>query len=316
MSNVDPLNQQVLSGLRAPQKTLPPTLFYDSEGSALFDQITALEEYYPTRVEGEIFSVHGQSIAAAATDGAAAVVLIEPGCGSGAKAASLLCHLPARAYVGIDVSVTALEAGASRLRDQFAGLAVVAVEADYHQPLCLPPLPEGRRVGFFPGSTIGNFDPDGAVAFLGLLAELVGPDGRLVIGVDLWKDPAVLHAAYDDAQGVTAAFNRNALSHLNRRAGANFQPETFVHEARVNEDLRRVEMHLVSRLSQAFVVQGQSFFIEAGESIHTENSYKYDEESFAGLARRAGLRNVAHWTDARRRFAVFLFAVDGQGLGR
>lgn len=306
-----PLLDVVLRGLGAPQKSLPPTLFYDDAGSALFDRITTLEEYYPTRVEAEILGRHGGEIARTACQRAERVVVLEPGCGSGAKAAALLRHLPAVAYVGIDVSVGALRDGAARLSQAFPSVKVIAVEADYHAPITLPALPPGRRVAFFPGSTIGNFDPPDAVRFLANLRGLVGPYGGVVVGVDLWKAPEVLRAAYDDREGVTAAFDKNALVHLNRRYGADFQPDRFVHEARVDAQLRRVEMHLVASSAHAFHVAGRRFEIAAGESIHTENAYKYETGTFGALAARADLRVLRHWTDDARRFAVFVLTAPG-----
>lgn len=304
----DRLLRVVLHGLASPQKSLPATLFYDEAGSALFDRITTVEDYYPTRVEAEIFREHAAEMAAAAADGATRVVMVEPGCGSGAKAAALLAHLPAVAYVGIDVSVTALTAGASRLEEAFPKVKVMAVEADYHAPFALPPLPEGRRIGFFPGSTIGNFDPDDAVHFLANVREIVGSGGRLLIGVDLWKDPEVLRRAYDDHEGITAGFNKNALVHLNRRYAADFELSQFDHHSRVDPVLRRVEMHLRARVAQSFQVAGRRFTMAAGETIHTENAYKYDVSGFRALAVRAGFQLRQAWTDAGSRFAVLLLA--------
>ncbi len=304
----DRLLRVVLHGLASSPKTLPPTLFYDEAGSGLFDRITTVEDYYPTRVEAEIFREHAVEMAMAAADGAARVVMVEPGCGSGAKAASLLAHLPAVAYVGIDVSVTALTAGASRLEEAFPKVTVMAVEADYHEPFTLPALPEGRRIGFFPGSTIGNFDPDDAVHFLANMREIVRPGGRFLIGVDLWKDPAVLRRAYDDREGVTAAFNKNALAHLNRRYAADFVLAQFGHLSRVDAALGRVEMHLQAREAVVFHVAGRRFSMAAGETIHTENAYKYDIPGFGALAGRAGFQLRQTWTDAGSRFAVLLLA--------
>jgi dimethylhistidine N-methyltransferase len=304
----DPLLQTVLRGLSAPQKTLPPTLFYDEVGSALFDQITTLDEYYLTRAEAEILEVHGPAIARALAEGATAVVMIEPGCGSGGKAQALLRHLPARAYVGVDVSTEALRAGAARLQADLPGLDVIAIEADYHQDLCLPALPEGRRVVFFPGSTIGNFDPGDAANFLRRLRDLAGPQGRLVLGVDLWKPIDQLTAAYDDRAGVTAAFDKNALAHLNARYNADFDLDRFDHFARVDPLRRRVEMHLRAREAHAFTVAGRRFRVDRGETLHTESSYKYEVADVRALAERGGLAVLAHWTDAEAQFGVFALA--------
>lgn len=311
---VDPLLSVVLRGLGSHPKTLPPTLFYDAVGSALFDRITTLDDYYVTRAEAEVLAAHGREIAEAAAGGAEAVVMIEPGCGSGAKAAMVLRHLRgrARAYVGLDVSVDALEAGATTLAAAFPEVAVIAVEADYHGPIRLPPLPGGRRVAFFPGSTIGNFDPVEASAFLGRLRDLVGPAGSIVVGVDLWKDPAVLEAAYDDREGVTAAFDKNALAHLNARYDADFVLDRFEHLARVDPELQRVEMHLRSTVDQVFHVAGRRFEIGRGETIHTESSWKYEVGDFVDLAARAGLRTAGVFTDGQRRFGVFVLAASSR----
>jgi L-histidine N-alpha-methyltransferase len=305
MTDPDPLLDAVLRGLSAEPKTLPPTLFYDDVGSALFDRITTLDAYYPTRAEALVFDEHGPALAALVAGDADAVALIEPGCGSGGKAEKLLQHLPAVAYVGVDVSVEALIGGAGRLSLRFPGVQVVAIEADYHQPWALPELPPARKIAFFPGSTIGNFDPADAVGFLAGLREVVGPSGAAVVGVDLWKDVEVLRVAYDDPEGVTAAFNRNALRHLNRRYGATFDVDGFAHESRVDVDRRRVEMHLVARGAQDVRVAGRRFRIEAGESLHTENAYKYDLDGFSDVARQAGFRTLGWFTDPDVRFAVF-----------
>ena len=300
----DPLLDVVLRGLSACPKTLPPTLFYDAVGSALFERITTLDEYYPTRAEVEALETHGAAIARLAAGGASAVVVIEPGCGTGAKAPLLLRHLPAVAWVGLDVSGEALDAAAARLAATSAHLEIRAIVADYHRPFAMPALPEGRRIAFFPGSTIGNFDPHDAAAFLAKLRGWVGPEGRIVLGVDLWKDVEVLRAAYDDREGVTAAFDKNALAHLNARYEANFLLERFEHEARVDSRHRRVEMHLRARESHTFRVAGRRFRIARGETIHTENAYKYDPAEVAALAARAGLATLGEWTDAAARFAV------------
>lgn len=296
----DKLLAQVLAGLSRPQKTLPPALFYDARGSALFAEITRLDEYYPTRVETAILEASGADIARAVGPGR--VVVIEPGCGAAEKVPLLLRHLDAHAYVGIDVSAEALGLGAARLARAFPALRVVPVVGDFRAPL--PLLPEGRRVAFFPGSTLGNFDPPEAATFLAWLREGVGPGGLVILGVDLWKDPAVLHAAYDDARGVTAAFDKNALLHLDARYGADFDPDRFDHVVRVDPGRLRVEMHLRAREAHDVQVAGVAFHFARGETIHTENSYKFTARCLAALAERAGLGPAGVWTDPEDRFAV------------
>lgn len=304
----DPTLETVLLGLAGPQKSLPPSLFYDDDGSRLFERITELDEYYVTRAESEALGTHGARIGEVAAGGSGAVVVIEPGCGTATKVEALIPHLPLAAYVGVDVAGDALRRGVDRLRTRWPRVQVHAVHADYHHPFHLPPLPRGRRVVFFPGSTIGNFDPAGATAFLASLRGLAGERGRVVVGVDLWKDEGVLRAAYDDREGVTAAFNRNALAHLNRRYGATFDVGAFDHVVQVDASRQRVEMHLRARSDTRFAVAGQTFQMRAGETIHTENSYKYTIPGFAALARNADLSMLGAWTDAASRFAVFVFS--------
>jgi L-histidine N-alpha-methyltransferase len=306
-SRNSPLLAEILEGLSRPQKTLPPTLFYDARGSALFQQITELEEYYVTRAEAEILRDRGEEIARRVSAGAERVVFIEPGCGSVEKIGMLLPYCPAVAYVGLDVSVEALTAGGAALSRRFTKVSVLPVVGDYHAALTLPAVPDGRRIAFFPGSTIGNFEPPQARTFLARLAALVGSDGRLIIGVDLWKDPEVLRRAYDDRDGVTAAFDKNALAHLNWRFGATFDLDRFEHVSRVDAVVGRVEMHLASRGDQDFSVAGRPFRLADGETIHTENAYKYTIDGFVALAARAGLSAIASWTDSAGRFAVIAF---------
>ncbi|MFZ5476469.1 MAG: L-histidine N(alpha)-methyltransferase [Myxococcota bacterium] len=300
----DPLLAEVLAGLGASPPRLPVALFYDATGSRLFDRITELREYYLTRCERAIFRVHGRAIAAEATRGARAVVVVEPGCGSGEKAAGFLAAIdaPEVAWVPIEVSAAALEAAVRLVRARVPRVRTWPVLGDFRRPL--PALPHGQRVLFFPGSTIGNLDPDDAVRFLARLAAALGPGARFVVGVDLAKDPRLLRAAYDDAAGVTAAFNRNALAHLNRRFGGDFVPSRFAHEARVDTGLGRVEMHLVATRDERVRVAGRAFAFPRGASIHTESAYKYTLDGFRGLGERAGLRPVKAWTDARGWFSV------------
>ena len=294
---------EVVPGLAATPKRLPPKLFYDAEGSRLFERITTLPEYYPTRTELGILRGNAAAIAAFVPPGAA---LIEFGAGSSAKARVLLDALPALgAYVPVDISGEFLGAEADALRRDAPALRVVPVVADFTQPFRLPAsvaaLP---RAGFFPGSTIGNFDPDEAEAFLRLARRVLGPGGALIVGVDLVKDAGVLNAAYNDAAGVTAAFNLNMLARLNRELGADFDLDGFEHRAGFNPALSRIEMHLASRRRQAVRIAGRTVAFDPGETIHTENSYKYGIEGFRATAARAGWRPAAAWTDAAGLFSV------------
>jgi dimethylhistidine N-methyltransferase len=295
----------VLAGLRRRPPALPASLFYDDAGSRLFDRITTLPSYYLTRCEREVLDAHGAAILRrAAGDGP--VVVVEPGCGSGEKTARWLARAGGRAvtWVPVEVSASALREACARVRTAVPNATVLPMVADFTRPFALTPLPAGTRVLFFPGSTVGNLDPDDAVAFLARMAALLGPGARLVVGYDLAKDARLLADAYDDDEGVTAAFNRNALAHLNRRFGATFVPERFAHEARVLPD--RVEMHLRAVGDQHVRVAGERFVFRDGSTIHTENTWKHTRQGFARLARRAGLLPRRTWTDARGWFAVTL----------
>lgn len=307
MTGPDPLLREILRGLASTPKVLPPALFYDERGSVLFEEITGLPEYYLTRAESYILETHGSEIAEAIAPSATRVVLIEPGVGSSTKAASILRHLPDAAYVGLDVSPTALERGAVALRRLLPDLAVTSIVGDFLEDAAPDRLPEGHRVAFFPGSTLGNLEPAAAGAFLRSLAQLVGPGGHVLVGLDRWKDPTLLHAAYCDAQGVTAAFNRNALAHLARRFDADIDPEAFEHVVVVDPVAQRVEMHLRAMRSLSFCIAGQAVGFESGEQVRTENCYKFDAARVAGLARIAGLVQRRRWTDSGKRFDQFLF---------
>jgi dimethylhistidine N-methyltransferase len=281
---------------------ISPKYFYDAEGSRLFDRICELPEYYPTRTElgilercvGEIASLAGPQ-----------AEIVEFGAGSLHKVRLLLqaFERPAR-YVPIDISGEHLRDAAAILRHAFAGLDVQPLVADYTGAVELPPAcGPGRRIGFFPGSTIGNFTPQEALGFLHRAAsQLRG--GALLLGADLVKDPQVLHAAYNDRQGVTAAFNLNLLARANRELGADFVLPQFAHYAFYNAPLQRIEMHLVSRVAQVVTLDGQRHPLDEGESVHTENSYKYTVSGLHALAQRAGFRPGPVWTDPDRLFSV------------
>jgi len=300
---------EVLAGLRRRPRYIPPKFFYDARGSQLFDAITGLPEYYLTRAEIEVLRANAAEIAGRVGTGS---LLVEPGGGSCAKVRILLEGLRPCAYVPMDISREHLRAAAEQVAAEFPWLEVHASCADFTRAMSLPataPEPEGPRVAFFPGSSIGNFDPEGAVGFLAAVAELVGPGGFLLIGADRKKDKAILDAAYDDAAGVTAAFNLNLLVRMNRELGADFELSAWRHRAFFNEELGRIEMHLVSEREQTAHVAGEAFDFAAGETIHTENSYKYGDTEFQGLAARAGFSPEALWTDDRGLFAVHLLRV-------
>ncbi len=300
---------EALKGLRASAKTLPCKLLYDAQGSRLFEAICATRDYYVFRTELGILDRHLGDLAEFI--GADAEIL-EFGSGCGLKTRMLLAAVRRLAScVIVDISRETLHASAASLASEHPGCAVTAVCADYTLPLAVPRNPAAlRRVVFFPGSTIGNFTPAEAQAFLARTAGLVGPGGGLIIGVDLVKDPAVLARAYDDSEGVTAAFNRNLLSHLNPAAGADFDPATFDHRALVKSWPPRVEMHLVSRQRQAVRIGGTEITFAAGESIRSEQSHRYSLDRFSLLAQRAGWRVRRRWMDPKGWFAVFALTMD------
>jgi dimethylhistidine N-methyltransferase len=293
----------VLEGLTASRKRLPAKYFYDAQGSALFEAITRQPEYYPTRTETAILSRHGAEIAAALPPHAA---LVELGSGSSAKVRHLLPHLPdLKAYVPVDVSAAFIEAEAAGLRRDFPALRVEPVVGDFTRRLALPPdVAQGPIAGFFPGSTLGNFEPGDAAALLRRLATGFGRDATLVVGIDLVKDAAVLDAAYNDAAEVTAAFNLNVLAHINRELGADFDLGAFAHLAFYDPERARIEMHLVSRRAQSVRIGGVTIAFASGETIHTENSHKYTVPRFRALAQEGGWSLVRTWTDPDGLFAV------------
>ena len=298
---------EVLRGLRQPRKSIPPKYFYDAAGSKLFDAITRLPEYYLTRTEVAILTANQRAIARHADANAC---LVEYGSGSSTKVRILLDALAPAAYVPVDISKDHLEATARAVYDDYPTLAVYPTCADYTKALELPPpVALLSRLAFFPGSSIGNFDPDGADAFLLAVARTVGPGGCLVIGVDAKKDANVLTDAYNDASGITARFNRNLLSHINTAVGADFDPRAFDHRAVYNESAGRIEMYLDSRSDQVARINGEEVFFAAGEPLHTENSYKYAPREFQAKAELAGFESIALWQDDRRYFMVYLLRV-------
>jgi len=299
----------VLRGLRAAKKELPCKYFYDEIGSDLFEQITALEEYYPTRTEMGIMEQHAVDMAHLLGPRCA---LVEYGSGSSIKTRLLLdCLSDPAGYIPIDVSREHLRRSARALRKEYPRIEVLPMCADFTQSLKLPVYrkPSARRVVYFPGSTLGNFAPEEAIALLQQTAKLCGRGGGLLLGIDLRKDARVVEAAYNDRRGVTAAFNRNILVRINRELCANFNIEQFAHRAFYNSVEKRIEMHLVSRCDQTICVGDMPFSFTAGESIHTENSYKYSLRALAGLAEAAGFAVEQVWTDECRYFSVSYLTV-------
>ena len=299
----------VLAGLRNDQKMIPPKYFYDHRGSELFDAICEQPEYYPTRTEIGILEDNAADIAdQIGTD----CVLIELGSGASKKIRLLCDALSPSRYLGVDISREFLLMSTRKLAKDYPWLEVHAVCADFTRPIDLPESPiSGRQVAFFPGSSIGNFEPTQAVSFLRRVAEMVGVGGKLLIGVDLKKAKTVLDDAYNDAAGVTAEFNLNLLTRMRDELGAELDEEAFEHHAFYNESVGRIEMHLVSRRDQKIVVEDEIVEIQHEETIHTESSYKYSRDEFSRLAARAGFSVDHVWTDERELFSVQLCTVSG-----
>ena len=311
LQDLEPSTQEfrdaVLAGLGEAQKTLPCKFFYDAEGSRLFDQICELPEYYPTRTELKLLTDKAGEIARLIGRRAR---LVEFGSGAGVKIRLLLNALDRpTAYVPVDISREHLVMATADLARDFPALQIAPICADYTKPFALP-APTGLHpditVGFFPGSTIGNFTPAEARGFLARARKLLGPGSAMVVGVDLRKDARILVPAYDDAAGVTAAFNLNLLVRINRELDSDFDLEQFVHEARWNDAQGRIEMHLVSRRDLEVRVGSARFAFRAGETIHTENSHKYTLDQFRALAVEAGYKPRAAWTDPARLFSVHM----------
>lgn len=298
----DSFREDVIAGLSRPQKTLPPKYFYDARGSRLFDAICGLKQYYPTRSELSLTRRHLAAITRFARVGG---TLIEYGSGESLKSRLLIQALRPSAYVAVDISDDALRNASRRLRRRFSWLDILAVHGDFSRPLKIPMLrAKGRRLVYFPGSTIGNLTPEEAHAFLRMTRGQVGPRGAMLVGVDLKKDANVLHAAYNDAKGVTAAFNLNLLARVNRELRGDFNLRRFRHYAFYNAALGRIEMHLVSLAPQTVNIGNYRFAFEKGESIHTENSYKYSIDEFRALARSAGFRGEKVWLDRKAMFSL------------
>ncbi|ABE38994.1 conserved hypothetical protein [Rhodopseudomonas palustris BisB5] len=303
---LDPQTQifaaDVLDGLSQPQKSLSPKYFYDDAGSELFVEITKLPEYYPTRTELGILRDRAGEIAALIPPNAA---IVEFGAGSTTKIRILLAAHKVAAYVPVDISGDFITAQAEGLRRDFPDLAVYPVAADFTEPFELPgALRELPKVGFFPGSTLGNFEPQEAAHFLASARGILGQGAQLIIGVDLEKDERLLVPAYDDSAGVTAKFNLNVLERINRELGGDLEVPSFRHRAIYNRDQHRIEMHLVSLREQNVRILGEDIAFRAGETIHTENSYKYSLPRFRALAQESGWTLKRSWTDADGLFSV------------
>lgn len=298
---------EVLRGLSAQPKSIAPKFFYDRRGSELFDRICELPEYYVPRVEMGILRQCAREVARLIGRDC---MLVELGSGASRKVRLMLEALRPEAYVGVDISREFLLHSTQRLARDYPWLEVHAACADLCRPLAISDLPtRRRRLAFYPGSSIGNFEPEEARVFMRGLRPLLGFDGALLIGVDLKKDPDVLHAAYNDSAGVTAAFNLNLLSRLRRELGAELDPAAFAHRAFYNDRLGRIEMHLVSRRRQRLRIDGSGFVLAQDETIHTENSYKYSVAEFHALAHGAGFAVERTWTDADEMFSVHYLRV-------
>ena len=294
----------VLAGLAAPIPAVPARWLYDHTGSDLFDQITRLPEYYPTRTETALMQSIMPEVAALIPTGAA---VVEFGAGSATKTPLLLDSIRPAAYVPVDISGDYLDKSAAQLSSDFPGLPVIPVTADFTHPFELPELIEGMpRLGFFPGSTIGNFVPRTATDLLRHFRELLGTGAQLLIGMDRVKPVERLIAAYDDAEGVTARFNLNLLERINRELDGTIPLDAFRHEARWNDILSRIEMHLVAIRDVEFTVSGQPFAFRAGSSIHSENSHKYGRRGARLLLLAGGWTPIAEWSDAAGDWAVVL----------
>jgi dimethylhistidine N-methyltransferase len=304
---VDPaFRAEVLHGLAEPQKAIPARWFYDMKGSELFEEITRLPEYYPSRVETVLLETHAGKIAALVGPGR---VVVEFGSGSSVKTPLLLRELAASAYVPLDISGEFLRRSSLELAAKFPGLAIVPIEANFMQPVELPgSLPRSARLGFFPGSTIGNMVPHTAIDLLRSMRDTLGAHSQLLIGIDRHKDVDRLVAAYDDAGGVTANFNLNLLDRINRELGGDVPLEQFRHVARWNGEWSRIEMHLEAADDLLFTVSGRTIRMLRGETIHTENSHKYTPDQARLLLQAGGWTPIHLWTDADEDFMLILAA--------
>jgi dimethylhistidine N-methyltransferase len=300
----DDASMEVLKGLLKEQKTLPSKLFYDQRGSLLFDQICKSEEYYPTKTETAIMQQNIHEIAGVVGTNC---VLIEYGSGSSVKTRLLLDHLPEMtAYVPVDISKEHLFNTVENLNRIYPNLVISPLWADFTKDFSMPLVNSGvsRRLAYFPGSTIGNFYPQQAIDFMRSVAALVSPGGGFLIGIDLQKNPDILNLAYNDRSGITAAFNLNILTHINREFHADFKVSQFEHLAFYNQKAKRIEMHLISKVDQVVTINGTGVGFQQGERILSEVSHKYTVESFASMAAQAGFKVRKVWTDSKRYFSI------------
>lgn len=296
--------REVLASLTQDPPRLSPKYFYDSRGSELFEHITELPEYYLTRAEAEIFDLHLNEIAEALGSGD---IIIEPGSGNCSKVQPLLERATPSAFVPIDIAGDFLWEAAATTALAHPDLTVTAIAADFTMDWTFTDkIPHGRRIVFYPGSTLGNFDPAAQRGFIQKLAKVVGAQGGILLGVDLHKESTVLQRAYDDAAGVTAAFNRNMLSVVNARTGSNFAPNSWQHQARYNAKLRRIEMELVAQSNQSVTIGGQTLSFAQGAVIRTEHSHKFTLENIRDLASAGGMTVTHHWLDGQSQFCLAL----------
>ncbi len=303
----DSFAQAVIEGLSQPQKTIPARYFYDQAGSELFEEITLLPEYYPTRTEIALLRDHAGDIARLTGTGK---TVVEFGAGSSTKTPLLLDAVKPGTYVPIDISEHFLELSAQAFAQAHAHIAVLPVAADFTRPLDLPGSVDGPLIGFFPGSTLGNFAHPAAIDLLRLFRRILGADARLVIGIDIRKDPRLLETAYDDDAGVTARFNRNVLARINRELGGTIPIDAFRHRAVWHDGRGRVEMHLEAQRDIGFQAAGKVFGMLKNETIHTENSYKYSLQEIRLLARASGWEPMASWLDADQLFSIHVWSAD------
>jgi dimethylhistidine N-methyltransferase len=301
------LHEEVLRGLNQPARSIPPKFFYDERGSLLFDAICNTPEYYPTRTEMSILEKNINDISECI---GSECVLVEPGSGSSEKVRMLLDDIRPHAYVPMDISKDYLLSAAEQLALEYPWLDIHATCIDFTKTMTVPVNDsDSRTVAFFPGSSIGNFEPQDAIGFLQKIAAIVQPHGGLLIGVDLKKESRILNIAYNDTRGVTAQFNLNLLHRINRELNANFDVGKFDHRAFYNETKGRIEMHLVSNVTHEIHINGDTFRFREGESIHTENSYKYSVDEFKVLANEAGFDLVNVWSDANQLFSVHYYQI-------
>ncbi|MEH6516234.1 MAG: L-histidine N(alpha)-methyltransferase [Halioglobus sp.] len=301
------VRSEIVAGLQAQPKSINPKYFYDTVGSQLFEQITQVPEYYPTRTEKKLLHEHQVEIAEYCGSDC---IFIEPGSGNCEKVRLLLNSFKPAVYAPVDIAADFLKSAAMELGREYPWLEIQAVCADFNQSWSfVDQLPAGKRVVFYPGSTIGNLEPAAALSFLKRICNVVGSGGGALIGVDLHKSSERLTAAYNDAEGVTADFNFNALTRINDVLDAEFERAEFEHKAFYNGEQQRIEMHLVSRRSQSIRCNGSSISMAQGESIHTENSYKYSVDGFSELAASAGLQVQRSWVDEDQLFSVHYLSV-------